>query len=406
MSIPQRDEKLIFKYLKENPGGLHFSQILDPPPKPVTQDGVTMMKSIKEVEGDRDPLFEYWVGLEQRGIIRQVDVNNRDHKVLTGRGKILAEKILSEQENFDSDEDNVDLESLTENNKEWDFFICHASEDKAEVVEPLALELASKNSKVWYDRWALKIGDSLSTKIDEGLANSQYGIVVLSPYFFTKQWPQRELGGLVQREVQGRKVILPVWHKVDHSFIVRYSPTLADKMAGTTTQGIPILAARLLEAIGKTPEPSGTPQIPQISTDSAKVEIGYQKVKISSDLHHYSLTATLTLLVPPDQGRLRLRLLWPKEVPIVNVTNIREGLPKQEHGVDYKELFVDFEHRVFPGETVDMLGTNTTHQIVYAYDDEVYDNLTENPRDINYILFFEDHTPVSGKKPFRDLNVF
>jgi len=406
MSISSTDKKLIFKYLKENPGGLHFNQILQPPPSVVIEHGATMMKSVREVEADQDSLFEYWMGLEQQGIIRQVDVNNRDHKVLTERGKIIAEKILSEQENLDLDEQSIHLDSLTNNDKEWDFFICHASEDKAEVVEPLAIELASRGSKVWYDRLTLKIGDSLSAKIDEGLASSRYGIVVLSPNFFKKSWPKRELGGLVQREIQGKKVILPVWHKVDHSFVAHHSPTLADKMAGTTTQGIPTLAEKLLEAIGKVPEPGEMPRIPPLSAESAKLEIGYQKVKMSSDLHHYNLTATLTLLVPPDQGRLRLLLLWPQEVPIVKMLNIREGLSKREHGVDYKELFVDFEHRVFPGETADILGTNTAHQIIYTYDDEVYDNLTVNPSDINYTLFFEDHNPVTGKKPFRDLNVF
>jgi len=62
--------------------------------------------------------------------------------------------------------------------RKWDFFICHASEDKGEVVEPLAVELAARGVAVWYDRWTLQIGDSLSGKIDEGLANSKFGIVV------------------------------------------------------------------------------------------------------------------------------------------------------------------------------------------------------------------------------------
>ena len=70
--------------------------------------------------------------------------------------------------------------------RKWDFFICHASEDKTEVVEPLAIELYSRGAMVWYDRWTLQIGDNLSAKIDEGLANSSYGIVVLSPSFFQK----------------------------------------------------------------------------------------------------------------------------------------------------------------------------------------------------------------------------
>jgi len=64
--------------------------------------------------------------------------------------------------------------------------------------------------------------------------------VILSPSFFRKQWPRRELDGLVAREVGGadRKVILPVWHKVDHDYVARFSPPLADRMAVESTAGI------------------------------------------------------------------------------------------------------------------------------------------------------------------------
>jgi hypothetical protein len=48
--------------------------------------------------------------------------------------------------------------------------------------------------------------------IDSGLARSRFGIVILSEAFFAKHWPQRELDGLAAREVDGVKVILPVWH--------------------------------------------------------------------------------------------------------------------------------------------------------------------------------------------------
>jgi hypothetical protein len=37
-------------------------------------------------------------------------------------------------------------------------------------------------------------GDSLYQTIDRGLAESNYGIVVVSENFFKKPWAQRELG--------------------------------------------------------------------------------------------------------------------------------------------------------------------------------------------------------------------
>lgn len=136
---------------------------------------------------------------------------------------------------------------------EWDAFICHASEDKVAVVEPLATELRRRGVKIWYDLWVLQIGDSLRRKIDEGLAKSRYGIVVLSPDFFRKDWPQHELDGLVQREIDGRKVILPIWHNVTRDDVMRYSVTLADKLAGSTDKGIVWLADQLQDVIHTLP---------------------------------------------------------------------------------------------------------------------------------------------------------
>ena len=68
----------------------------------------------------------------------------------------------------------------------WDLFISHASEDKADVVIPLAHALELGGLRVWLDRQQLTIGDTLRQKIDEGLAQSRFGAVVLSEHFFRK----------------------------------------------------------------------------------------------------------------------------------------------------------------------------------------------------------------------------
>ena len=61
-----------------------------------------------------------------------------------------------------------------------DFFISHASEDKDEVARPLALELRKHGFNVWFDEFELRVGDSLTKKINAGLARSRFGVVVLS----------------------------------------------------------------------------------------------------------------------------------------------------------------------------------------------------------------------------------
>ena len=75
----------------------------------------------------------------------------------------------------------------------YDAFISHASEDKDSLVRPLAEALRDHHVEVWYDELSLQVGDSLRRSIDRGLAKSRFGVVVLSPAFFAKEWPQWEL---------------------------------------------------------------------------------------------------------------------------------------------------------------------------------------------------------------------
>lgn len=134
----------------------------------------------------------------------------------------------------------------------YDAFISHATEDKNDVVRPLA-ELLQKNGfAIWYDEFQLRVGDSLRRSIDKGLANSRFGIVILSPYFFAKNWPQYELDGLIAKEMAGGQRILPIWHKVSKDEVISYSPTLADRVAlNTAMLTIDELAQKLGEVLKK-----------------------------------------------------------------------------------------------------------------------------------------------------------
>ena len=134
--------------------------------------------------------------------------------------------------------------------KQWDVFISHASEDKNGFVRPLAEALRASGLLPWYDETTLTVGDSLRRKIDEGLANSRYGIVVLSHSFFGKEWPQQELDGLMSREVAGAKVILPVWHKITFEEVRGYSPILAGRVAAKSSEGLDTVVKKLREAMG------------------------------------------------------------------------------------------------------------------------------------------------------------
>lgn len=131
----------------------------------------------------------------------------------------------------------------------YDAFICHASEDKVDFVTPLANELIRESVKVWYDKFSLKLGDSLREKIDEGLRDSRYGIVILSKAFFSKDWPKKELDGLISKEVDGKKVILPIWHGVSRDEVAKYSLILSGRVASKSSEGLAVVVSDILDVI-------------------------------------------------------------------------------------------------------------------------------------------------------------
>jgi hypothetical protein len=192
--------------------------------------------AIKEEQGERK---------------KQLDEEKKERDKQTKLQQQERDKLKREQDayrrslQFDMDEQKKLLNQLVEatytpsitahsvitEHKTYDVFISHASEDKEDFVRPLAEKLAAAGIEVWYDEYTLKFGDSIRRKIDAGLRNSRFGLVILSPSFFKKDWTQHELDGLVAKEIGGGKVILPIWHRVTRDEVVAQSPTLADKLA-------------------------------------------------------------------------------------------------------------------------------------------------------------------------------
>jgi hypothetical protein len=153
----------------------------------------------------------------------------------------------------------------------WDVFISHAREDRAVVAKPLAEALSRAGLRVWIDEHEISLGDSLTTKINEGLAHSRYGIVILSPDFLAKEWPKRELAALLAIELKHGKRVLPVLHNLELESILRDFPLLGDKVCVSTEAGLEAVASEVRRAAGFKRDDDddvviGSPLSPEVGT--------------------------------------------------------------------------------------------------------------------------------------------
>jgi hypothetical protein len=131
-----------------------------------------------------------------------------------------------------------------------DVFVSHAGPDRGTFVNALVGELQRRGLSVWYSESEITLGDSLRARIDDGLAFSRFGVVVVSPAFFAREWTKTELDSLAARaNREGRKVILPVWHEMTLDQVGARSPMLAAVAGISSAQGVEAVADALVRAV-------------------------------------------------------------------------------------------------------------------------------------------------------------
>jgi hypothetical protein len=92
------------------------------------------------------------------------------------------------------------------------FFISHATADKARYIQPLAERLTELKVTFWLDSLEMGWGDSLALKINQGLRDSRYVVICLSKAFMKRPWPEMELNTAftMMQNQGGNKKVLPL----------------------------------------------------------------------------------------------------------------------------------------------------------------------------------------------------
>ena len=89
-------------------------------------------------------------------------------------------------------------------------FLSYSSADK-EFVEKLAIDLTKYKFPMFFDRWEIKVGDSIVEKIDSALGKMTDLIIILSTNSVNSNWVKKELSSALMKKLKDNSVrILPV----------------------------------------------------------------------------------------------------------------------------------------------------------------------------------------------------
>lgn len=117
-----------------------------------------------------------------------------------------------------------------------DLFISHANKDKLDYVEQLKASLSRLGISIFYDKDSLEWGDKWKQRILDGVAKAEFAIIVISKNFFDREWTERELKELLNRQNDsGQKIILPLIHNITIEQLANKYPELADIQAISTS---------------------------------------------------------------------------------------------------------------------------------------------------------------------------
>jgi len=194
-------------------------------------------------------------------------------------------------------------------------FISYSREDK-NFVSKLVSDLGSMGAKLWIDLVEMKVGDSMIQKIQDGIEESEWLVVVLSPNSVDSVWVKKELSAALVKELEQQSVyVLPVLFKKCDIPILLRDKVYADFTA-SYDRGLQMLADRIAPEVDASIIKglmSDEYHIVQkswnkVQDHSREVYIGIIKGKLLSDVNAEK-RAAMTALYIMDKNILRPHLI-------------------------------------------------------------------------------------------------
>lgn len=115
------------------------------------------------------------------------------------------------------------MQQLNESKIKKDLFLCHASEDKENLVRPVADELIRQGLSVWFDECEILPGMDFVMAINSGMKEAHAVVVFFSDNFLHKHWPLNELNN----SIAIGKPLIPVVSDLSITDILENYPLLS-----------------------------------------------------------------------------------------------------------------------------------------------------------------------------------
>lgn len=138
----------------------------------------------------------------------------------------------------------------------------------------------------------------------------------------------------------------------------------------------------------------------------ADIKVGFDKREITADLHKYSLLLSVKWLGPRDQDFFNISLLWPKAIKISKLTGFERGEEEEIDGIQYEELSLFVDKRLWPQKTIKTIGGKAAAQLEYVFDHATYMNLKPKAHKLYYRFYSQEWAPIEGEVSFQELNFF
>jgi hypothetical protein len=176
-----------------------------------------------------------------------------------------------------------------------DLFLSYSSKDRV-FAERLASDLTQSGVRVWWDQGEMKVGDSLNTKIQQGILGSRWLGIVLSPNSIASVWVERELNaGLIRELAQNEVIVLPLLYANCDIPVFLKDKIYAD-FSVDYAQGLAQLLDRVVSADAKV-------VIELLGDDEERIRFAFAGIVESRRDEYLNILRNALLDVSTDHGR-------------------------------------------------------------------------------------------------------